>query len=147
MEKDPKKDEHAVAMYRDGVPVDEICKFLHIGPDRLYEAIDAAGEERRTRQNCPKPTKEQIQEAIRLYLEGKDVAFIVVTTSVSRSTLNTALKRREIPIRGKSNWNKKNRGKKKRQTTTNLVMLQNSFGDNFEELCNRVLRGELDFQI
>ena len=147
MKKDEIKNEQAIEMYKKGVPVDELCSFLRIGPDRLYDAIDDAEVPRRTRRNNPRPTKKQISEAVRLYTEGEKIDLIVVTTSVSRSALIASLKRKEIPIRAKDNWIKKRRREKGPQMTTNIVMLQKSYGEDFVGLCNRVLRGKLDFQI
>lgn len=144
MKKEEDKDRQAVTMYKDGVPVDELCKFLRIGPDRLYAAIDAAKILRRTRSNIPRPTKEQIEEAIRLYVEGEEIDKIVVATTVSNSVLVRSLKHRDISMRDKGNRISKRR-KKASQTTTNIVTLQRSHGKDFVGLCNRVLSGELDF--
>jgi intein-encoded DNA endonuclease-like protein len=70
--------------------------------DHSLESIKRSQENRTTK-------KAKQQEVIKLYLEGKTLDDIVKETNVSERTINRIMKYNNIPLRGHSNRNKKNK--------------------------------------
>lgn len=155
---DEKRDREIVVMYREDATVADICARFQICYWTLYAVIDGAGVPRRKAGTGRRPqaTEEQIQRAVELYKEGELVGVITKSSGISFYTLKRALKRKGVPMRGRGGrvgsgktccGRKISQRGRRKQTTTNIAMLQQSYGADFVRLANGVLRGDLDFRI
>jgi transposase-like protein len=151
-----KQMQQAVRMYKAGVPVEEIRVKLRIGYSRLFETIHASGVPMRNggpnRETDPKTLKQVVE----MYQDGERIGTIIHDLGITGHTVYKALDEAGVPRRQRTGNKKETprsenkrlkRAKRQKQTTTNIVMMQHSFGEDFVGLANKVLAGELAFQI
>ena len=145
----------AIKMYREGVPVDKIRRSLDIGYQTFYDAVHASGVPMRGGdQQCTDP--EKLRQAVAMYQAGERVLTIKLNLRIAEHSLYKALKTAGVPLRHKRRRKRETpryenkrpkRARRKKQISTNIVMLQNSYGEAFAGLANRALAGELAFRI
>lgn len=154
------QEREVIRMYRAGVPVEEIRVTLHVGGQRIFQIVKDSGTPMRGRGGRIglrlKTDPEKLRQAVVMYRAGERIATIKRSLHIAERTLYAALDAAGEPKRHpRSRKNETprfenrrlRRAKPKKQTTTNIMMLQRSYGADFVELANRVLARELAFQI
>lgn len=145
-----------IRMYMEGASVEDIRVKAHIGVCRFYEALRNAGVPMRTRGARKQETDpEKLRQAVAMYEAGERIAVIKRSLHIAERSMYRALKDAGVPFRTprkrkeapRYESKRLKRTKRAKSTTTNIVMLQQSFGEDFVGLANKVLAGELMFRI
>ncbi len=147
-----------VKMYQDGVPTEEIRAKLRIGSGRMFGMLKDSGTPMRARiwrgGRRPGMDPEKLRQAVEMYQAGEYMTTIKRSLHVSEYSIYQALRAEGVPLRhGNKQRNRAfskmrpKRAKRTKQTTTNIVMLQKSCGEDFVGLANGVLAGELAFRV